>query len=248
MRQKLRKKEEEKKAKDAKKQEEKEKKLAEDEAKGIAAKKKTVDAILDPTQYTDNRKNWVQALREKNTNPYPHKYNRTLRIDEFCTKYSAQEIANNTFLEDVTESVTGRIMSIRAAGAKLVFLHIHGDEGKLQVIATAQNYTGDFEFLHEALRRGDIIGVTGNPGRTKTNELSIRASKIELLAYCYHMLPTEHDLQAHGLQKETRYRYRYLDLIVNPNVKRIFKIRNQIIDFIRKFLRDEDFLEVETPM
>ena len=93
-------------------------------------------------------------------------------------------------------------------------------------MATANNYQGDFEFLHEALRRGDIIGVTGNPGRTKTGELSIRPQKIELLSYCFHMLPTEHDLQAHGLQKETRYRYRYLDLIVNPNVKRIFKIRN----------------------
>lgn len=77
-------------------------------------------------------------------------------------------------------------MSIRSSGAKLIFMHIHGDEAKLQVIATAQNYSGNFDILHDALRRGDIIGVTGNPGRTKTNELSIRASKIELLSYCYH--------------------------------------------------------------
>lgn len=62
-------------------------------------------------------------------------------------------------------------------------------------MATANNYDGDFEFLHQALRRGDIIGVTGNPGRTKTGELTIRPKKIELLSYCLHMLPTTHSME-----------------------------------------------------
>lgn len=115
-------------------------------------------------------------------------------------------------------------------------------------MATAANYTADFELLHTALRRGDIIGVEGVPGRSKTNELSIRPTRIEILSYCLHMLPTQAAVQLNPLTKDTRYRHRYLDLLTNSNVKRIFKIRNQVIDFIRSFLRERDFLEVETPM
>jgi lysyl-tRNA synthetase class 2 len=86
---------------------------------------------LDPTQYPENRKKWVQALRDNNTNPYPHKFERTLRIDHFLKTYGEQQIAENSFKEEVTESVTGRIMSLRPSGAKLIFLHIHGDDAKL---------------------------------------------------------------------------------------------------------------------
>jgi lysyl-tRNA synthetase, class II len=99
-----------------------------------------------------------------------------------------------------------------------------------------------------SLRRGDIIGVHGVAGRSKTGELSIRPRIIEFLSYCLHMLPTQHEVSVHALTKDTRYRHRYLDLIMNPHVKKIFKIRNQVIDFIRSFLRQRDFLEVETPM
>jgi len=152
------------------------------------------------------------------------------------------------FLEDQTVSVTGLVMSIRSSGPKLIFIDLQGDDAKVQVIATAQNYTGDFEQLHTVLRRGDIIGVAGTPGRSKTGELSIRPATIEILSYCLHMLPTQHDLIANPLTKDTRYRHRYLDMIVNPHVKKIFKVRNQVIDFVRTFLRQRDFLEVETPM
>jgi len=117
-------------------------------------------------------------LRDENKNPYPHKFHRTLRIDEFTNKYSGKEIQNNVFLEDVTESITGRIMSIREASAKLVFIDLHGDEHKVQVLLTANAYKGDFEFIRTSMRRGDIIGVTGNPGNSKTGELSIRPSEI----------------------------------------------------------------------
>ena len=102
--------------------------------------------------------------------------------------------------------------------------------------------------MHTAIRRGDIIGVEGVCGRSKTGELSIRPDNIELLSYCLHMLPKAHELEKHPMTKDTRYRHRYLDLLMNPHVKRIFKVRNQVIDFIRSFLRQRDFLEVETPM
>jgi lysyl-tRNA synthetase class 2 len=92
-------------------------------------------------------------------------------------------------LEDATEAVTGRVTSLRASGNKLIFIDLTGDGQKIQVFANAANYTGEFQKLHDIMRRGDIIGVKGNPGRTKTGELSIRPTEIENLSYCLHMLP-----------------------------------------------------------
>jgi len=81
-------------------------------------------------------------------------------------------------------------MSIRAAGPKLIFIDLHGDDHKVQIMATAQNYVGDFDQIHNNVRRGDIVGVHGVAGRSKTGELSIRPTNIEILSYCMHMLPT----------------------------------------------------------
>ena len=213
-----------------------------------AASKPKPEVELDPTQYTNNRKQYIQSLRDEGKNPYPHKFDRTHRIDEFNTAFDTVCVEKGVFIEEHIVSVTGRVVSIRAAGTKLVFIDLTGDDHKVQVMATAQNYTGDFELLHTALRRGDIIGVTGVAGRSKTGELSIRPNNIEILSYCLHMLPTAQSVIANPLTKDTRYRHRYLDMIMNPNVKRIFKVRNQVIDFVRSFLRERDFLEVETPM
>jgi lysyl-tRNA synthetase, class II len=89
--------------------------------------------------------------------------------------------------------------------------------------------------------------VEGNPGKTKTGELSVRPTRIESLSYCLHQLPRAKEGE-NPLNKDTRYRQRYLDLIMNNHVKNIFKTRNLVIDFVRKYLRDMDFIEVETPM
>ena len=242
-RQTLRKKEAEKKIKD----EEKKKMMEEKKDKPQAAHKQN-DEELDPTQYTNNRKAFVESLRQEGKNPYPHKYERTHRIDDFVKHFEPLPIEKGVFIEDQLVRVTGRIMSVRAAGPKLVFIDLTGDDAKIQIMATAQNYQGDFDQLHVAVRRGDIVGVEGVAGRSKTGELSIRPNNIELLSYCLHMLPKAHELEKHAMTKDTRYRHRYLDLLMNPHVKRIFKVRNQVIDFIRSFLRQRDFLEVETPM
>ena len=140
-----------------------------------------------------------------------------------------------------------QVQRIRASGAKLLFIDLHEDNFKVQVFAVAANYEGDFDVLTRLLKYGDIIGVEGNPGRTKTGELSIRPTNVTLLSYCLHQLPRQREGQ-NVLNKDTRYRQRYLDLIMNKNVRNIFKVRNQIIDFVRKYLRDMDFVEVETPM
>ena len=77
-------------------------------------------------------------------------------------------------------------MSIRYAGAKLIFVDLRGDESKVQVLASADTFKGDFEHIKHHMKRGDLIGVVGNPGRSKTGELSIRPSEIVILSYCLH--------------------------------------------------------------
>lgn len=85
-------------------------------------------------------------------------------------------------------------MSIRQAGPKLAFIDLVGDDFKVQIFATAANYEGNYDLLIESVKRGDIVGVHGVAGRSKTGELSIRPSKVEVLSYCLHMLPTQHEV------------------------------------------------------
>lgn len=129
--------------KDKKKAEEKKKKEEEKAAAGGgAAKPKAAAAFeeeVDPSKYTENRKNFVQQVRDSGVNPYPHKFTRTHRIDEFRTTYEAS-ITENVFIEDQTVSLTGRILSIRASGAKLIFIDLEGDNAKVQIMATINNY------------------------------------------------------------------------------------------------------------
>jgi len=89
----------------------------------------------------------------------------------------------------MTVALTGRILAIRGAGASMIFIDLEGDSAKVQILAQADFYQGEFTALHSSLRRGDIIGVEGSPGRSKTGELSVRPSKIVSLSYCMHMLP-----------------------------------------------------------
>jgi lysyl-tRNA synthetase class 2 len=98
-----------------------------------------------------------------------------------------------------------------------------------------------FVDTHGIFRRGDVVGVTGFPGRTKNGELSIRVQKIQLLAPNLHQLPTQH----FGLKdQEQRYRKRYLDLIMSEDSRRVFVTRSRIVNYIRKFLDSLGFLEV----
>ena len=217
------------------------------EPKKEAKKKVENDEDVDPSKYTDNRKAFLEGVRADGKNPYPHKFKRDFTLPQFREKYDGMQIEKGTFMENQSVSVTGRIMMIRASGAKLIFIDIHEDGSKIQIFANAANYTSDFEQLSRTLKRGDIIGVTGVPGRTNTGELSVRPTHIEALSYCMHMLPKSQE-GVNPLNKDTRYRQRYLDLIMNNPVKKIFETRNKIVDFIRKYLRDMDFVEVETPM
>lgn len=104
---------------------------------------------------------------------------------------------------------------------------------------------GDFDEIHSRIRRGDIVGFRGKPGRTKAGELSLAPVAVQELSYCLYMLPTEHS----GLtSQETRYRQRYLDLIMNNKTREIFQTRTKVIQGVRRYLDNLNFLEVETPM
>ena len=125
------------------------------------------------------------------------------------------------------------------------FYDLRGEAVKIQVMANASFSEQEFEEVHGRVHRGDIVGFVGFPGKTKKGELSIIPKTIEILTPCLHMLPTLH----YGFKdKETRYRQRYLDLIMNEEVRQKFIVRAKIINFARKFLDNTGFLEVETPM
>ena len=131
-------------------------------------------------------------------------------------------------------------MVIRQQSNKLIFIDIEGDQHKLQLFCNAGMYKGDFEALKANVKRGDIIGVEGQPGRTNTGELSVRPTEITQLSYCMHMMPAREG-DKNVLTKDTRYRQRYLDLIMNNPVKKIFRRRNEIIAYLRNFLAEMDF-------
>ncbi|EAW95622.1 lysyl-tRNA synthetase 1 [Homo sapiens] len=200
---------------------------------------------VDPNQYYKIRSQAIHQLKVNGEDPYPHKFHVDISLTDFIQKYSHLQPGDH--LTDITLKVAGRIHAKRASGGKLIFYDLRGEGVKLQVMANSRNYKSEEEFIHinNKLRRGDIIGVQGNPGKTKKGELSIIPYEITLLSPCLHMLPHLH----FGLKdKETRYRQRYLDLILNDFVRQKFIIRSKIITYIRSFLDELGFLEIETPM
>ncbi|KAH8287218.1 hypothetical protein KR054_004601 [Drosophila jambulina] len=220
-------------------------------ADGAQTKKKSSAAAeeeeISPNEYFKLRSAAVQELkRSPSTHPYPHKFHVSTSLEDFIAKYETQ-LKDGETLEDVTLSVAGRVHAIRESGAKLIFYDLRGEGVKVQVMASAKSYKSEAEFETDTakLRRGDIIGVTGHPGKTKKGELSVMPTEIQLLSPCLHMLPHLH----FGLKdKETRYRQRYLDLILNNKVRENFQIRAKIISYVRQFLDRLGFLEIETPM
>ncbi|KAM7424146.1 hypothetical protein PAMA_000476 [Pampus argenteus] len=204
------------------------------------------EETLDPNQYFKIRSQAIQELKGTAEDPYPHKYHVDLSLTEFIEKYN-NNLQPGDQLTDVVLSVSGRIHAKRASGAKLLFYDMRGEGVKLQVMANSRSYKSeeDFVAINNKLRRGDIIGVRGNPGKTKKGELSIIPIEMTLLSPCLHMLPHLH----FGLKdKETRFRQRYLDLILNDYVRQKFITRSKIITYLRTFLDQLGFLEIETPM
>jgi len=229
---------------------EKEKAKAEAEAanptKAASAKPKSAEEDISPNEYFKLRSLAVEELKvDPATHPYPHKFSVSTSLTNFLQEY--EKLKDGETLKDVEVKCAGRIHAIRESGAKLIFYDVRGEGVKLQVMATANAYKSEEQFAVDTakLRRGDIVGVVGNPGRTKKGELSIIPTELVLLAPCLHMLPHLH----YGIKdKETRYRQRYLDLIINEDIARKFQVRAQVISYMRRFFDQMGFLEIETPM
>ncbi|XP_049802503.1 lysine--tRNA ligase isoform X2 [Schistocerca nitens] len=230
----------------AKEKAEKEKQKSETQA----PKKKTdthaaAEEEVSPNEYFRLRTQAVTQLKQSDEHPYPHKFHVSISLEEFVEKYSG--VKDGEILENIELSVAGRVHAIRESGAKLIFYDLRGEGVKIQVMANAKLYSSEEKFIEDTgkIRRGDIVGCVGSPGKTKKGELSIIPRQIKLLSPCLHMLPHLH----FGLKdKETRFRQRYLDLILNEKVRQKFHVRAQIISYVRRFLDNLGFLEVETPM
>lgn len=225
-----------------------EKVKAKAETTSEAETKKIIEEEISPNEYFKIRSAAVEALKaDPASHPYPHKFHVSISLTDFIEKYNSLE--DGTTLTDVETSVAGRIHAIRESGAKLIFYDLRGEGTKIQVMANAKSYNGGeeaFLAIVAKLRRGDIVGAIGNPGKTKKGELSIMPTSLQLLSPCLHMLPHLH----FGIKdKETRFRQRYLDLIINDMaVKKKFYTRSRVISYVRQFLDQMGFLEIETPM
>ncbi|EPZ34923.1 Lysine--tRNA ligase [Rozella allomycis CSF55] len=230
------------------KQREKEAKKASQPAPVVAAKEEKEKAVeeeeLDPSQYFEMRSREINKLRVEGEYPYPHKFKVTMSITEFIEKYDY--LKEGEHLEEIEVCVAGRVHNKRSSGNKLHFYDLHGEGKKVQIMAQSQYGEGEkFVESHEEVRRGDIVGVRGFPGKSKKGELSVFCREIKRLTPCLHQLPKAH----YGLKdQETRYRQRYLDLIMNGEVRNRFIARSKIINYVRRFLDNLGFLEVETPM
>ena len=201
---------------------------------------------LDPNQYFEMQVKALEKAKRDGINLYPHKFHRSISIPDFVAKYGPLVEESGSILQGEAVAIAGRIQSKRSQGSKMVFYDLIGEGVKVQVTAQAQNHQGDhFESLHQSIHRGDIVGVVGMPGRTKKGELSVFATSLQRLSPCLHMLPRQH----YGLKdQELRYRRRYLDLIMNVEVRDRFVTRSRIITYLREFLNSRGFIEVETPM
>ncbi|KIJ05591.1 hypothetical protein PAXINDRAFT_21167, partial [Paxillus involutus ATCC 200175] len=204
---------------------------------------------LNPNQYFELRSRAIMKLKEtQELNPYPHKFEVTKSVADFIREYGKEGlIAPGQKLEGVVVRLAGRVHNIRSSGSKLKFYDLHGEGQHVQILANVREAADEKSFLaiQQIFRRGDIVGVVGTPSRSQKGELSISPSEMVLLAPNLHQLPSGH----FGLKdQETRYRKRYLDLILSDDTRRIFITRSKIVNYVRRYLDNLGFLEVETPM
>lgn len=195
-------------------------------------------------QYIQQRLAKAQILKENGHNPYRNDATKTIDNATFTQKYSYLKESEAKKALGQNYSITGRVKLLRLMG-KACFVNIQDDSGDLQIYISQNDLQEGFDLLKKTLEVGDFINVYGYPFVTKTGELSLHALEYKLLTKAIIPLPEKF----HGLRDtELRYRQRYVDLIMNKEVKDTFRLRSQIITKLRRFFEDKGFLEVETPM
>ena len=196
-----------------------------------------VEQELDMNQLMKVRKEKLDKLKEEGKDPY--------KITKFNRTHTSQEIKDNyDELEGKDVTIAGRIMAKRIMG-KASFCHIQDSEGKIQSYVSINDLGEESYKAFKEDDIGDIIGITGFVFKTRTGEISIHAKEVTLLSKSLRPLPEKF----HGLKDtDLRYRQRYVDLIVNPEVKDTFIKRTEILKEMRRILDEKKYTEVETPI
>ncbi len=202
--------------------------------------------MIFDNQYEQQRIQKAEQLKTLGINPYPHNITRDTTAEQFLKEYAY--VAASDEKRDETKRVTlsGRIKFLRLMG-KAAFAKIEDESAIVQIYVARDNLPEGFynNVFKKLIEVGDIVTVEGFPFVTKTGELSLHVTSLQLAAKSIKPLPEKF----HGLQdKELRYRQRYLDMIMNQDVREIFKTRSRIVSITRHFFEEHGFLEVETPM
>jgi lysyl-tRNA synthetase, class II len=188
------------------------------------------------------RRESLEALRARGIDPFGTRFPFTHWAGDLTSRLG--EASEDELKAFGPVLVAGRLVALRHHG-KTCFAHLMDHTGRIQLYARADQLGGDDYALFTGLDVGDFIGVTGEPFRTRTGELTVAVKAFTILSKSLRPLPEKW----HGLRDvETRYRQRYVDLVVNPEVREIFVLRSKLVKTLREFLERRGFLEVETPM
>ena len=199
----------------------------------------TPDAAADERTHRLARR---QALIDAGQEPYPEHSNVTTHVDELLARY--ERLAEGDDPEATVHTVAGRIRAKRGQG-KVAFVVLQDPTATMQLFCRIDNMGEDGMAALRALDLGDIVEATGTMMRTRRGELSLAPTKVRLLSKSIRPLPEKF----HGLSdKETRYRQRYVDLIVNDDVRETFRKRSAIVSEFRRYMEDNSYMEVETPV
>jgi len=196
----------------------------------------------------------VKKLQKFGIDPYPHRAERTMTSLEAIKAFERSEEMQSS--DSITGTLVGRIRSLRPMG-KITFAHIEDGFGRIQIFLRVNDFgKEEFDLFNHEFDLGDFIQAKGELFRTKTNEITLRVSSFKLLAKAITPLPAAKDQVVEGevvqhatlSEPELRYRQRYADLAVNPDVRELFIIRAAITRALREFLDERGFIEVETPV
>ncbi|GJM41542.1 MAG: lysine--tRNA ligase [Ardenticatenaceae bacterium] len=210
----------------------------------------------EPTPLEEKRLAKIVQLREAGIEPYPLRVDRTHTNTEAIAAYETAESAQGDEAPEIEATLCGRIMSSRDMG-KTVFAHIEDGYGRIQLFVRRQAIGEEsHQIFRKLLDLGDFVQATGVLFRTRTGEVSLRVSDWKLLSKAVSPLPVVKEQEVDGevvrhnafSDVEERYRQRYADLAVNPEVRDVFKLRARVISSLRRYFEDHDFLEVETPV
>lgn len=176
---------------------------------------------------------------------YPHYWETTRPITQIIEQF--KDIESGTRLHENIESIMGRVLQTRSSGKNLFFYTMSIDGNPFQIMSDVKSYQSPEAFyeINDMIGRGDIIGARGYICKTKKGELSIVPSEMKILTPCLNIIPSTY----YGIEdKEIRYANRYLDLILDTNVRDIFVKRSAVVSYLRNYLNNRGFIEVETPV